>query len=409
MPTQTRYLDGLLFCLCCQLVGLTSAQPAASSPTAPAVHTEEARRAALASSKPTPLDALTPFGKREAIRQMRWSEKGLAGFGSAPLIRELGHEQLAAVLRFLGASDYLPMLDKKLVGPPLRLPTPSGAVEHDLQSLRQFADKDATRRAAASATATELGAPAVLRRYHQVFGKRLNAATLSAQPLGDLVPLFDAASLAANGNPVSSALDDMLRVHHELTARGIDTRRTLDDAVLYALLAARRFEAARAFAAIRPDLVDVPIPEVVDPLGPGFKGRSALAYNPTRNTLTRVALSPQSSTELVMVVGAGCHNSTNALQAIQDDPAFQARLRGAHLVLVTAPNAPIETHLMSEWNAANPSMPIRAPYSAQEWRGIDVTGIPSFYLLRNGKVVAQRTGWPDKGKANLLKLIDAAK
>lgn len=77
-------------------------------------------------------------------------------------------------------------------------------------------------------------------------------------------------------------------------------------------------------------------------------------------------------------------------------------------MLVTAPNAPIETHLISEWNAANPSMPIRAPYSAQEWRDIEVTGIPSFYLLKNGKVVAQRTGWPDKGKADLLRLIDAA-
>ncbi len=411
MPMQTRYLDGLLFCLCCQLAGSTLAQSDATAPASSAVHTEVELRAALASSKPTPLDALTAYGKREVIRQMRWSEKGLVSFGTAPLIRELGHEQLAAVLRFLDAYDYLPMLEKKLVGPPLRLPTPSGQVQQDLHLLRQFADADATQRAAALATSTstKIGAPAVLRRYHQLFEKRLNAATLSAEPLGDLVPLFDAASLVANGNPVSSALNDMLRVHHELTVRGIDTRRSLDNAVLYALLAARRFEEAHAFAAIRADLADVPVPRVVDPLGPGFKGRSAFAYDATLNTLTRVTLSTQSSTELVMVVGAGCHNSTNALQAIHDDPAFQARLRKAHLVLVTAPNAPIETHLISEWNAANPSMPIRAPYSAQEWQGIDVTGIPSFYLLRNGKVIAQRSGWPSEGKADLLKLIDATK
>jgi hypothetical protein len=324
------------------------------------------------------------------------------------LIRELDHEQLAAVLRFLDASNYMPMLDKKLVGPPLRLPAPAAQVEQDLQMLRQFADEDDTRRAEATAPATEVGAPIVLRRYQELFGARLNPATLTTQPLGDLLPLFDAASLAANGNPASPALDDMLRVHREFTTRGVDTRRTLDSSVLYAMLAARRFEQARAFADIRPHLADVPIPQVVDPLGPSFKGRSAFAYDAARNTLTRLALPSPSSKELVMVVGAGCHNSTNALQAIHDDAALQARLQGAHLVLVTAPNAPIETDLITEWNAANPVMPIRAPYNAQEWQGIEVTGIPSFYLLRNGKVVDQRTGWPAEGKAELVKLIDAA-
>jgi hypothetical protein len=54
-------------------------------------------------------------------------------------------------------------------------------------------------------------------------------------------------------------------------------------------------------------------------------------------------------------------------------------------------------------------MPIHAPYSAAQWKGIDATGIPSFYLLRNGKVVDQCTGWSENGKADLLTLIGAAK
>ena len=139
-------------------------------------------------------------------------------------------------------------------------------------------------------------------RYRQLFGNRLNPATLSNEPSGNLVALFDAASLAANDNPVSSTVDDML----------------------------------------------------------------------------------------------------------QADPELQRRLQQVHLVLVTAPNAPIDTHLISEWNGVNPSMAIHAPYSAAQWEGIDVTGISSFYLLRNGKVVDRRTGWSDTGKADLLKLIDAA-
>jgi hypothetical protein len=403
----------LLFCLCCQLAGCTSAEPVTTAPVPLVVHTQEALRAALASGMPTPLDALTPYGKREVIRKIRWNENGLAGFGSTPLIRELGHGQLAAVLSFLDASAYLPMLEKKLVGPPLRLSALSSQTEQDLQRLRQFAEADATQRAAASASisasATEIGAPAVLQRYHQLFGNRLNPAMLSAEQSGNLVALFDAASLAAQDNPASSATDDMLQLHHELTARAINTRRTLDDAMLYALLAARRFAKARTFAAMHPDLTAIAIPQVVDSLGPAFAGRSAFAYDAKHNTLTRVAIPGRSGTELVMVVGAGCHHSANALQALQADPELQRRLRQVHLLLVTAPNAPIETRLISEWNAANPSMPIHAPYSAAEWNGIDVTGIPSFYLLRNGKVVDRHTGWSDKGKADLLKLIGAAK
>jgi hypothetical protein len=403
----------LLFCLCCQLAGCISGEPVVTPPAPLAVYTQEALRATIASGKPTPLDALTPYGKREVIRKIRWNENGLAGFGSTPLVRELGHGQLAAVLSFLGASAYLPMLEKKLVGPPLRLSAPSSQTELDLQRLREFAEADATRRAVASASisvsATEIGAPAVLQRYYQLFGNRLNPATLSNEPSGNLVALFDAASLAANDNPASSAVDDMLRLHHELTARAIDTRRTLDDAMLYALLAARRFAKAQAFAALRPDLAQMAIPQVVDSLGPAFTGRSAFAYDAKHNTLTRVAMPSRSGTELVMVVGAGCHHSANALQALQADPELQRRLRQVHLVLVTAPNAPIETRLISEWNAANPSMPIHAPYSAAQWKGIDATGVPSFHLLRNGKIVDQLTGWSDNGKADLLKLIDAAK
>jgi hypothetical protein len=318
------------------------------------------------------------------------------------------HEQLAAVLRFLDADNYLPMLEKKLIGPPLRLSAPFAQVEQDLQAFRKFADADHTRRANATAPTTEIGAPAVLRRYNELFGARLKPATMAFQPLGDLLPLFDAATLAANDNPASPALDDMLRLHVEFTARGIDTRRTLDYSVLYAMLAARRFEQAAAFAGIRPHIADAPIPQLVDPLGPSFKGRSAFAFDTARNALTRLSLPPQSGMELVVVVGAGCHNSTNALQAIHDDAALQARLQKIHLVMITAPNAPIETQLITDWNAANPTIPIRVPYSGQEWQGIEVAGIPSFYLLSNGKVVDRRTGWPAEGKAELIKLIDAA-
>jgi hypothetical protein len=399
MPRQL-----LLFCLCWQL----SCRAWAHSPAPVIVHTELEFKAALASNAATPLDALTPFGKREAIRQMSWHDGRLVSFGFTSFIRELDHEQLAAVLQFIDAGTYLSMLDRNLVGAPLRLPDPSPSLEDDLQLLRQFTEEDNARRARANGTMTKIGAPEVIRRYRELFGRRMSAASLSTETLGDLVPLFDAASLAVNGNPTSAALDDMERVHRELTTRGIDTRRVLDGTLMDSMLAARRFEQARAFAINKPGLAKYEVPRIVDELGADFKGRSAFEYDAARNTLTRMDLTPPRGTQLVMVVGGACHNSENALHDIHADVALQGRLRQANLVLITAPNVRVDTSLIADWNRTNPSMPMRAPYNAEEWSGIEVTGIPAFYLLRDGKVVNQRAGWPEDGKAELLKLIDMA-
>ncbi len=326
--------------------------------------------------------------------------------GVAPLIRELDRAQLLAVLRFLDAESYLGMLEKKLSGAPLRLPAPSAQVERDLQSLRQFAHEDQRNYAAASPSASAVAAHAVLLRHQALFGARLRPTALKAQATGDLLPLFDAASAAAAGNPGSAALEDMLSVHGELARRGIDTRRSLDESVLHAQLAARRFSQARAFATARPHLSRSPIPHVIESLGARFTGRSVLEFNAANDTLTRAAFPPPRGRELVMVVGAGCLNSTRALESIRDDPVLQDRLLDANIVLITAPDAPVDTRLMAEWNAAHPRLQIRAPYNAVEWKAIHVSGIPSFFLLENGQVIGKHTGWADDGKAELEKLIE---
>ena len=404
MLKQTLSLHAVLFCLCCQLSSYASAQV-----TQPHVLQNqdpgETPRDRITSGKPTPLDALTPYGKREAIRQLQWRESKLVGLGYASLIRELDRDQLAAVLHFLDADGYLVMLEKKLLGPSLRLPAPSAQVEQHLQLFRQAADEDRLRRDEAKATATLVGTPVILRRYQELFSANLLPKALKVQPLGDLLPLFDASSLAALGSQAPVAVDDMLRVHDELTARGIDTRRTLDDGVLHAMLAARRFSQARAFAAMRPHLSDTPIPQVIDPLGASYQGRSVFRFDAANNNLTRRAFPSPQGRELVMVVGAGCQYSTTALHTIRDDRALQKRLRQANIVLITAPDSPVDTGFMAKWNASNPEMQIRAPYNAREWKAIEVTGIPSFFLLNKGRVVDKRTGWPVNGKAELEKLI----
>jgi hypothetical protein len=397
------------FFLCCSALNSVQAKPADETPFPLAVRTQEQWSAVQRSGQKTPLDALTPYGKRRFVGALKWGDNGLGGFSYAPLVRELNDAQLAAVLVFLDSESSLPTLRAMLDGGPLRLPAPSATVEQGLEQLEQFAASENEKRRSASSFSTTLGAQPLLRYYLDLFGKRMAQSALQRQPLGDLPLLFDAAALVDGEFPGSPALGHLLLVHGEMAARGIDTRRGFDVAVLKALIGARRFEQARTFAAARPHLGRQAVPKVVDALGAAFAGRSAYQYDAASKTLTRQAVPYPAGHELVMVVDAGCHFSRDALEALRGDADLQARLRKANLVLVTPPRSAISLGFIGNWNAANPSLPLRVPYDVREWQQIDVAGVPEFYLLKGGRVVGQlRSGWPAGGnKAALLRLLDA--
>jgi hypothetical protein len=408
---ELKRLRNVVFCLCCAAAPPALATQEGGLPAPMVARTQEQFQAALSSGKNTPLDALTPYGKRRFARGLKWGENGLGGFGTAPLVRELSADQVAAVLGFLDSANYLPMLTRDLAGAPLRMPEPGPDVEQRLERLTQFAEAQVSERRAAPVSATTSGAQALLRRYQDLFGDRMNKAMLAQVPLGDLPVLFDAAALVSFESPGGPASSDMRMVHHAMAARGMDTRRTFDEAILSDLIAAREFEQARAFAALKPDLPSPVIPKVVDPLGPGFNGRSVYHYDAANDTLTRQAAPTPAGTELVMVVAAGCHFSQDALEALRKDADLQAKLRAANLVLLIDLSGAIPFHFIAEWNAANPALPMRVPHSAREWPAIaDVASVPAFYLLKQGAVLGRlEGGWPAGGnKAALIKLLGTA-
>jgi hypothetical protein len=302
------------------------------------------------------------------------------------------------------------MMSQELVGQTLRLPEPSSDIEEKLQRFVRLAREDQERRLPGAAGVTPTGSAELLAHYSRLFGDRIGPAALRRQPLGDLLPLFEAADTMNFYHP-GSALRDQLNVHRELVSRGVSTQRWVDGHVLDTLLKARRFDEARVFASTRPALGRATIPAVADPLGPSFKGRSLYRYDSASNTLTREAAPAPSGTQVVMVVQEGCHFSTMALAALREDSELQARLRQANLLLLTHPSSSIPLRWMSTWNAANPSMPMRATYSIEEWKGVVPTGVPEFFVLKDGVPVGRLVGgWPPEGnKAALLALLDAAR
>ena len=123
--------------LCLGLLG-AAAHAGAAADRSPA-----SLRERLASNAATPLDALTPYGKRRLLRSIRWSEDGrIIAFNTWIPARELDAPALSALLAFLGSEDLLPILQRELQGPPLRLPEPSRDVERKLTALEQAADAE---------------------------------------------------------------------------------------------------------------------------------------------------------------------------------------------------------------------------------------------------------------------------
>ncbi|GAB3370838.1 hypothetical protein [Massilia agri] len=374
---------------------------------APVVRSAAQLESVLASSQPSPLDAFTPYGKRRFLQSLRWNERGVSSFSTALLERELEPRQIADVLAFIDASAYLPMVVNDLAGAPLRLPAPSADAEARLAQILRFTEEEHRDDTAGAVTMTD--DTRLERRFVAVFGQRPSRFTLQGLPVGDLPLYFDAAARAAQGGMDSVATRFLMAVYEEMQGRGIDTRRSFDAIVLKRMLEAREFGQARAFAADKLHLAGRAIPTVRDRLGPRFEGRSAYRYDAASNTLVREAVPLPRGTELVMVVDAGCHFSADALAALRDDAAMRARLLKAGLVLITPPRAAFPAGFIGAWNTSNPTLPIRVPYSVGEWQAVDVPNVPRFFLLKDGKVVKQLSGWPAEGhKAALLALLDGA-
>ena len=264
------FRNAIVVTLACWSLGAIAAEPAA-----PVVRSPSQLQATLASSQPTPLDALTPYGKRRFVDSLRWDAKGQATFDATILVRELNPQQLAAALAFIGADAQLPKLAPNLVGQPLRMGAPTADAVARLQALERIA--------------AELGANAggdpsrLARRYMELFGRYLSESKLSELPPADLPLYFDAAALASRGayGPQGHAVyywkypvRNLMQVYTALKDRGVDTRRTIDATVLRSLIDAKELNVARDFMRDKPHLRELVVPSGKEPFGGGAVGRS---------------------------------------------------------------------------------------------------------------------------------------
>ncbi|MFA9274284.1 MAG: hypothetical protein ACEQSE_05355 [Candidatus Aquirickettsiella gammari] len=349
-----------------------------------------------------PLEALTPFGKREFLRGLLWGQKGLSTFSVKSMARELSADQIIALAGVFGIESYVQsLLSRAEKYPPLRLINPTKErVEH-------YYEMDDRRRREQTMIDDESGlsrqdfAP-LLQEFDRRFGQDLKPHNLKALSDSDLVLVFDSVSSIAFVSLDAKLIGQQRQVFDELQRRGIDTRRDINQQVLQNMIRLREFNQAREFIVSHPDLQDTKIPHVDDQLGSNFTGRSVFAYDAETNTLRRQALRFENGKQLIMVVNSACEFSKRALAAIDEDVVFAKAVRQAKLVIVTPPSAAPPLFFISNWNAKHPDQTIRVAADRTEWQEIDKPGVPMFYLYENGKISKVIEGWQGQKTRDLL-------
>lgn len=149
-----------------------------------------------------------------------------------------------------------------------------------------------------------------------------------------------------------------------------------------------------------------PIISQPDQIFNGMPTELVVSLNERR--LFRKLVDVSQGVKVVAVVSPGCHFARAAMTAIEQSPELMHLLDGRVLWIEPQERSFFfdDTQL---WNREKPFFNMKITYKSEEWPFIDQWGTPTFYILKEGKVVNEITGWPEEGRvAELIEKISAS-
>jgi len=353
----------------------------------------------LQSSPPgsSPLDHLSPGGRRRFLGQLDFGRQGLRTIPLEDLDSELTHPQIVQVLALFGAEKY----------------APKGLTPAEQARLQRERAQDA----AASACAVETCAEGEVERHYD---------ELMLQKPARSMP--DAERFAIAGQRYDHLLSSYQAPEHLYLLNHTDLRllkRASEDAVFYvpspthvaqlqsdlaemqrrdmvedkdyvrlhqALVASRDFDAANALAGSHPGMDVGIVPIFHKPSSLPRKQPTALTVNAKNGTMTRQAF--DLSAPLRIVVVASCHFSQDAARAIEADAQLRP-IFASDAIWLASQNEYFSS--VTDWNREFPDQPIHIAWQNSEWPMLDSWAMPTFYVFRHGRLVKKFSGWFDIG------------
>ena len=241
-------------------------------------------------------------------------------------------------------------------------------------------------------------AAAMRREYEAAFGDIDDAEHLRGESDEDLKLHWRAVENAAFYSADGDLADAAVRVFDELEKRGLaDARAT--DRLFNFLLKARRFDAARTFAASHGQAGLPGVPRFIDAGSDGLP--SVWRFDADGSRAERVGIDLQ---PLQIIVAAGCHFSADAAKDIAKDPVLGPVFeRHAHWLSPQPGGEKLDA--LAEWNRSHPQTPMLAMHDRGEWTLIPQWVMPTFAIVKDGKVIDSTDGWDSTSPESRNQLV----
>lgn len=369
-----------------------------ASSTAPAPITSRAALARyLHDTQPgtSPLDDLSPGGRKRFLAQLDFGPHGLRGMSLEDPANELTRPQIVQLLDLFGAQSH--------------------AVDGLTPAERSRRNHERTQDAASRGCAVDTCGESMLerrydefvlqetvpslspaerstwveRRYDRLFGDAQTPERLRLASHTDLRLLKRAAEAVVFHAPSPTHIAQLRMDLAEMHRRGMASDK--DYARLHqALITGRDFDAANTLARHHPGMGIPVIPTFRRAASPPPGQPTALTVDARTGTMARQSF--DLSAPLRIVVVASCHFSRDAARAIRADAQLRSLFAG-NAIWLASQNEQLDA--VSDWNREFPDQPIHIAWHDSEWSMLDSWAMPTFYLFRHGQLVTKFSGWKD--------------
>ncbi|MBN8895188.1 MAG: hypothetical protein J0I71_10195 [Rhodanobacter sp.] len=369
-----------------------------ASSTAPAPITSRAALARyLHDTQPgtSPLDDLSPGGRKRFLAQLDFGPHGLRGMSLEDPANELTRPQIVQLLALFGAQshavDGLTPAEQSRRNHERAQDAASRGCAVDTcgeSMLERHYDEFVLQETIPSPSPAERSTW-VERRYDRLFGDAQAPERLRLASHTDLRLLKRAAEAVVFHAPSPTHIAQLRMDLAEMHRRGMASDK--DYARLHqALITGRDFDAANTLARHHPEMGIPVIPTFRRAASPPPGQPTALTVDARTGTMARQSF--DLSAPLRIVVVASCHFSRDAARAIRADAQLRSLFAG-NAIWLASQNEQLDA--VSDWNREFPDQPIHIAWHDSEWSMLDSWAMPTFYLFRHGQLVTKFSGWKD--------------
>lgn len=344
----------------------------------------------------SPLDALSPGGRKRFLAGLKFGEHSLRGASLDDPTEELTHPQMVALYALFGLEDHAgkdggltPARQAQLQAERIAAAKQRGCIPDQCPESPIEQDYDALADSDNDTSLSDAQITALVRqRYDRAIGRYRTAAQLQHVDAPDLRLLERATNIVLNVATSPAYVDQMQRILAEMQRRGMADDK--DYADLYgALVAGRRFAAAATLQREHPQMGAAPLPTFVPNIGTLPAGQpTALSIDTHAHTMSREAVDLDGPLHIVVI--AGCHFSEDAARAIEGDAQLRP-IFTRHSTWLS--NASSDLAAVPAWNRQFADLPMLVAWDAHEWPMLDSWGMPTYYVFRNGQLAKKFSSW----------------